>query len=192
MAYELSVDMPNFYNDPYVGKTQDTLFPFYSSLLQGNINDYYAPIGEYGGPELDNILNLTQRDMTKSLNENLARRKLNGGLGLDLVAKNIGDVSANLRWSDFLRAMEGRKSLLGLGTSGLSDVRNSALNNQGSRNQFNLGIAGLETDIGKFNIQSKMAQDAAEQQMWADIIGGVSGIVTDIAGYGMMSSAMKK
>jgi hypothetical protein len=89
----------------------------------------------------------------------------------DLISSAVGDASTKMRYADFERALTGKLNLLNIGSTGLSNVRNAALSNQGQRNQFNLGTAGLDYQ----NILLQQNQSNQESSMWSDILsGGIS------------------
>lgn len=187
------IDLPNWWEDPYVGKTQESLFPFYSDIMAGRPNEYYAPIGRWGGQELEDIIGLTRRDITGAVTEDLARRNISGGVGGDIIARTMADVTPKLRWQDYSRALTGRLNLLNIGRTGMENVRSAALSNQGQRNQFNLGRSelelrnlGLGLEADKFNILQDTAQNQAEAALWGDILGSGVSAATNIYGYNML------
>ena len=53
------VNVPDFQRDSLFDPTQDYLNEFSTNMLAGNLPDYFKPIGEYGGKELEGILNVT-------------------------------------------------------------------------------------------------------------------------------------
>ncbi len=171
---------PTFQADPYYQKSQDFAFPYYTDMLNGKINDYYAPIGQSGSAEFEKMLGLTTRDITNSTNENLVRRGMSrSGVGADVVSRAVGDASTKLRYEDYNRALTGKLNLLQVGSSGLNNVRSAALENQGQVNRFSLGAAGMDMD--KYLLTQK--QDAADAAMWGDILG--SGVSAASSIYGM-------
>jgi len=179
---ENQIQIPPFSTDPYVGKTQDQLFPFFSQIMAGNIPDYYKGIGEYGGPELEGLVNMTNRDVTNAVTEDLARRNVTGGLGTDVIARATADKGTQLRWNDFLRAMSGRQWLGSWGTTGMENVRSGALTNQGQINQYNLGKAGLDLNVA--NMEN--TQQAQENAMWSNILSSGVGTLGNLYGMNML------
>src|SRR4030043_271703 len=172
------MELPSYYQDPYYKQSQEFLFPFYSSLLEGKPNEYYAPIGEYGGKALEDIIGLSTRDITKSASESLLRSGLSrSGIATDVISKAVGDVSTKLRWDDYNRALQGRLNLLGVGSTGMSGVRSAGLQSQGLQNQFNLSVAGLESE--------------QEASMWGNILSSVIGTAGGIYGMGQLSDILK-
>lgn len=167
--------MPEFYEDPMFKGSQEKLFPFYSGILEGDVPDYYKPIGESGGKEFEDILGLTQRDVTRGVTEDFARRKVRGARGGDIIGRIMGDITKKMRWEDYSRAIKGRESLLGVGTKGLEGVRGAGLQIGGQKNQFNVWQAEMEAQ-----------KKAEENKMWANIIESVigGGVTTLLSAYG--------
>lgn len=160
------IALPEFQLDPYYGKTQEMLFPFYSDILAGKPSEYFAPIGEYGGKEFEDVLGMTTRDITQRGLETGARLKMRGprlGAG---IARAVGDISKQLRYEDYSRAMEGRKGLLTTGLTGMEGVRGAGLNLTGMRSQFELGKTGLAMNLA----QAEEAKKKAKADRWAKII----------------------
>ena len=107
------LSLPGYFQDPLVGKTQDQLYGFGSDLLAGRPGSYFGGIGESGGPELEALIAMNSRDINKSVLEQAAKT---GGRGGGFAAGNaIADMTTKLRYSDFMRAMEGRKFFLNTG-----------------------------------------------------------------------------
>jgi hypothetical protein len=170
-----------FYEDPYYQKSQDILFPFGSDLLKGgeSIPEYFRGIGEAGGPEFEAMLAKTTKDITTKVNEDLARRKVKGPLGAGLIAKQVSDTTAPLRYSDFLRSLEGKQTLMNTGLNTVSDVRNSALNWTQMKNNFNMGVAQTNYQADLYNKQLAAVRAAAPYTA----IG--TGINTAVSMYGI-------
>lgn len=178
---QINVDIPAFVTDPKYTDAQNVLFPFGTNMLAGNVPDYYKSIGEYGGAELSNILGSVSKDITKAVDENLVRRNISrSGVGAEAVAGAVGSKSAELRWNDYLRAMEGKKYLLATGLDTVSNVRNSALDYGNSQNSYNMQKAGLQFNIATGNAQLKAQEAARSAQMWSSII-GAAGTVAGFA-----------
>jgi len=181
---ELQIDLPSFYEDPYYKKTQDYLYPFGTNMLAGNVPDYYKPIGEWGGTELENLLGLTRRDVTNAVNENLTRRNISrGGLGASVIAKTMADTTTKARWDDYMRAIQGRQYLLGMGLNTVQGVGSSALNFMGQKNQFELNKAGLASDIEKYNAAIEAQRKAQQDAMWSQILSSAIGAAGTIGGF---------
>jgi hypothetical protein len=179
---------PAWKPDPYVQKVQDFSFPYYTDMLQGKIDPYYAAIGQTGSAEFEKMLGLTTRDITNSANENLVRRGMSrSGVAGDVISRAVGDASTKLRYEDFNRALTGKLNLLQIGSSGLSGVRSAALTNQEQMNDFNMGAAGF--DLKKYDLTQQ--QDAADAAMWGQILGSGVSAATGIYGTNMLSDALK-
>lgn len=173
-------DIPEFYTDPYFSTSQATLLPFYSDILKGDIPEFYRPLTEYGGRELEDILGLLKRDVSTSVYEDLARRKVRGVRGADIISRAMGDISTKTRWSDYMRALEGRQFLLGLGTKGLEGVRSAGLEYGGQKNIFDLKTYEME--------EAKKAEEAA---MWSDILSSTMQGGASMFGLHMLGKTLK-
>ncbi len=161
------VELPTWEQDPLYQSSQDILFPFASDLLKGIVPDYYKAIGETGSSEFENMLGLVNRDTSKAVNENLAKRGISrGGLGASIAAKSAADVNTKLRWSDFERALTGKQSLLNLGVNTMSGVRDSALNITGMKNNFNL--SNFDNSFKK--AETLDTQQAQTDAMWGELL----------------------
>lgn len=175
----------DYQTDPLYQSSQGTLSPFYTSMLKGDINSYYSPIGEIGGGQFENMLNMAVRDTTRGVNEGMASKGLaRSGLSAAALAPVIANTSGTLRYNDFLRALEGRKGFLNTATSGLEGVRSSALSNQQDINRIGY-------DVAKTNFSAEQEREAQEQAMWTSILSSGIGAVGNIAGMGMLGNIMK-
>lgn len=158
-----------FQPDPYVQKTQDFAYPYYTSLLEGKPNAYYGAIGESGGAEYQKMLNSLTRNASNAASESAVRRGMGrSGLVPAATAQATADMTSELGWNDYLRAMEGRKTLLSAGMQGLSDVGGKALQNQEMMNKYGY-------DVAETNYLGKIKQQSDENKMWSEIISGVGG-----------------
>jgi len=129
MAISINWNPPSWYEDAYYKPTQDYLLPYGQDLMEGRPKEYFAPIGEVGGPMFEDLVGKYTRDITKRTEESAIKRGVGrGGAVGSAVAQNVADVSSKMRWQDFLRAMEGRKGFLdvGRGIGGLRVWRSGA------------------------------------------------------------------
>ena len=166
------IPVPEFFEDPLVGETQEKLSGFGTDILAGKLPDFFSTLGKTGTPQFEEMLGLINRDTAKAVNENLARRKISrSGVGLSTIAKATSDVGVKMRWQDFLRAQGEKAGLLGTGLSTLEGVRSSALNLTGQRNKFSFGVADIQ---GK-NIELKQQKQAQEDAMWQQIMSSAVG-----------------
>lgn len=177
------VDIPAYYQSPEFMEYQEYMGGYGKDILAGDIPDYYAPIGEYGSPQFEDVLQMTQRDVGRSVMEAEALRGGRAGSTPAVMGRAIGDVSTKMRWQDYLNAITGRKFLMSTGTGMIGDVTGNYLREQQLRNQYNLSRAQLEMrqEAGAFKIGESRRQ--AEDAMIADIIG--SGLGTAGMLYGM-------
>uniref|UniRef100_A0A6M3KQH7 Uncharacterized protein n=1 Tax=viral metagenome TaxID=1070528 RepID=A0A6M3KQH7_9ZZZZ len=180
------ISLPDFYTDPYFNKSQASLSGLGEGLLTGDVPEAYRGIGEVGGSELERMLSLVSRDITKGVDESLARRNVSrGGIATSLTSKSIADASTKLRWSDFNRAMAGKQWLLGTGINTMSGVGSSALSYGGQKNQFGLNKAGMELQIAG----AKSQEEAAKNKMWADILSSTIGTIGSAIGMASMGKS---
>lgn len=168
----ISVNIPDFYTDPYFTKTQDYLYGFGTDILQGKLPDFYSGLGQTGSKQFQDMLALVNKNTATAVNENLVRRNISrGGVGLSTIAKQTAETSTTLNWQDYLRAMTEKGSLLTTGLSTVSGVGEKALSYGGQENQYNLSKAQLELQQAQANAQTKAQEDA----MWGQIISSAIG-----------------
>lgn len=187
------IDLPEFFQDEYYPKTQADLYGLSSGLLKGEVPDYYKPIGDIGGPELEELLSLLTRDVTKATEESAIRRNAGRGGSVDsAVSKNVGDIATKVRWEDFARALTGREMLLKLGIGTEEGVRTAGLTNQSQKNAFNLDVYDRQVDDR--NLRFGISQAAADRQnsMTSDIISNLMSAGGTMAGmyFGGPAGAM--
>lgn len=181
------ISLPGFWKDPYYNKTQDELYGFGSNLLKGEMPEYYRPIGESGGPELENLISMGSRDTSKAIMEHAAKVGNRGGV--TRLAPAIADVSTKLRYQDMERALKGRAGFLNLGTEMLGGVRGAGLYNQGQRNEYNLNKANFDMKQEMYQDE----QDAGDDGFWSDILSSGIGAAATIFGGplgGMLSAGV--
>lgn len=167
-------EFPDFYTDPNFEKSQDFLFPYGKGILEGDISDYYKPIGEYGGQEFEDILGLVQRDVTRGVTEDMARRKVRSLRGTNIISRTMGDITKKMRWDDYMKAVGGRKYLFGQGRGIVEGTRAAGLAIGGQKNVF-------ETK----RFEAEQAKETARNKMWSDIISSIIGTSGTIAGFAM-------
>jgi len=179
------VKLPDYTEDKYYESSQAPLQKTGLSLLQGKPNDYFKPIGEYGGQEFENVLGLLKRDVSKGVDEDLVRRGVGrGGIGATAKARAIGDISTKTRYADYERALSGRQNLLTTGADILGGVRSGALNREGIRNPFEISRTGLDMDRAK----GLDAHQAAQDKKMSDLIGGAVGLAAPFVMPGIGSA----
>ena len=155
------VKLPDYTEDKYYESAQSPLFKTGLGLLEGKPSPYYAPIGEMGGSQFEGMLGLLKRDVSKGIDEDLIRRGIGrGGIGATAKAKAIGDISTQMRYSDYERALQGRGNLLETGANIMSGVRGGALSREGMRNPFELQRTGLDMQKAGALDEFQAAQDA--------------------------------
>jgi hypothetical protein len=173
------IKMPEWYTDPLYTSSQDYLNTYGTNILEGKLPSFYSSLGQTGSDAFKSKLTQTNRDTATAVNENLVRRGISrSGVGLSTTAKQVANNSTNYNWADYLQAQTEKASLLNTGLNTLSGVRSSALTNQGSKNQFNLGVTGLE-------LQQAGAEDQAsanEGSMWSSLLSAGIGALGTVGG----------
>ena len=173
-------NLPDFPEDPYYGKAQETLYPFGKDLLAGDIPEYYKPIGEIGGQLFEDVLGLGRRDIETAGIESAARLGQRGGNVPAGISRNVADFTRKARFDDYIRALKGRGFLLGAGADITAGVGGRALTAQGqkagyeiSKGNLALGYAGLASEVGIGEAKAK-----------GEAIGsGISGLANIYANY---------
>lgn len=176
------IKAPDYWTDPNFQSNQDFGTNFFQNWLQGQIPSYWQAIGNpvgqtYGGNQLmGDYVTESTADMKKAAMEEAAARGTGRGgtLSGDWM-DSINNMSATLRYADYLRAMEGRQNLLGFGGAGFQDVRNAAFNNMGTRNAFNQQNYQTEINKQKYLDDYNSAQGARLGQSIGTIGGGLLG-----------------
>lgn len=170
------IKLPDFYEDPYYGKTQDLLYGLGSGLLEGNVPDYYSAIGESGSDEFEAVLQAAIGDVQKAGMESAARLGQRGGSVAESISENVGNLTAQLRYQDLLNAIAGKKYLLSTGINTTGGVRSSALDYMNLKNQFELAKVGLSMDLDRYS----HAYDLAESQQLADTVSSGIGSIANL------------
>ena len=175
---------PEYYEDPNYRQVQDFLKQYGMDLLGGKPNDYYGEIGSYGGAEFEKMLGLSNRDIQQSAAEAAARTgRGRGGSLPSVTAQMTADNTSKLRYADYLKAMEGRKSLLNTGVGITEGVRNTSQAEGGARNAFNMKSYDYTRRNELFDIDRGDQESAAFGDMLANLfnigtgaaVGGMTG-----------------
>ena len=162
---EDDVDIPEFKPNPRVSRIQDLLEGFGTEGLGGRFDEFFNVIGQFGSPELDDVIRRSNVGVTRGVEENLAKRGLGrGGIGVGRLAEELLGNETKLRLADFDRAIAGRQNLLSTALNTLSNVRGGAQAQQGAENQFALNATGLDLN-----------QRGQNLSFTGDIIGGLIG-----------------
>lgn len=180
-----SIARPEYFEDPDYREMQNFLKDFGKNILTGDIPEYYAPIGEIGGTELENVLQRTEASTTKGIMESLAKTgRARGGQVAASVAPALADTSATMRYNDYLRGLSGRQSLLGTGVGVTQGVR-SAGERQGTlRNAFNW--TDYEAQIGERDYQNE--EDAQLGQLLGTVASVGLGAATGGMSFGLQGA----
>jgi hypothetical protein len=148
LSGDIGIDMPSYVSSPYYKESQDVLSGLGKNILSGNVPEYFRGIGEAGGIDFQNMLNLTNRDVARGVNEDIVRRGVSrGGVGTSAIAKAISDSSIKARFEDYSRSMEGRKALLGAGIDIMGGTRSAGLTETNMQNLFGLDTAKMGIGI---------------------------------------------
>ena len=175
-------NLPSFYTDQYYTGAQETLDPLGKNILAGEIPDYYSGIGKSNSEEFQNMLAMINRDVKTGVTESNARMGVRGGRGGEAVAKAVGDVGTKMRYSDYLRSLEGKEFLFGQGRGITEGVRSAGLSYGGQQNQFNLNTAQMEMQQEQYEDQMKQEEDKA----WMEMLSAGIGAAGNIAGMAFM------
>jgi len=174
------VNFPEFFEDPIFADLQNFMQGLGKDILGGNIPEYYAPIGERGGKEFQDVLGMGIRDIQESaINTAAITGRGRGGSLPGTVSKAVGDFTKEMSFADFLRAMQGREFLFGQGRGITENTRNAAFNNQGARNNFNIAGANFDFNkagyLDKFDIFQDEQQGEAISNVLSSVGGGIIG-----------------
>ncbi len=165
------MEIPEYYEDPDYRETQDYLKEFGMDITKGDIPDYYKGIGESGGEEFENMLGLTNRDITQSTSEALAKSgRARGGQLAASSAQAIGDSSVKARYEDYNRAMTGKQNLLTTGI-GVTESARSAGQTEGSNvNAHNMGAYNAAITERNYQAIEQEKADAATGSMIGTVV----------------------
>lgn len=183
-------DVPDWQDDPLYGKTQSNLYDFGSNLLAGKPNDYYKSIGETGGDAFEDMIRMSNRDIEQSGLNMAAKTGAPGGAVLSATSKATADNTTKLRWADFLRANEGKATLLGAGLDTVGGVRDSSLNYMGAKNNYALGKSELESGQASKQAELDANNKARKSSMWSNILSSAVGAASNLYGMSTMSKAL--
>lgn len=185
------IELPPFFEDEFYKPSQDLLFGMGKDFLGGNIPDYYAPIGEIGGANFESFLGNVLRD-TQDATEGsaIARNVGRAGATTSAVAKAVGDTSAQYRWADNVRALEGRSKFLGFGGDAVTGVRSASLTNQEQKNNYSIRKALAEYGIAS-DVNSGQADiDSQAGSFMDNLLGGAGDLFGNFMDGGYDNSKM--
>lgn len=174
---------PAYQEDPNYRTTQDFLQKYGMNLMEGNPNSYYGEVGNFGGPEFEKMLSLSNRDIQQSAAEAAASSgRGRGGFLPSITAQSVADNSSRLRFQDYLKAMQGRQWLFGEGRGITEGVRNTGQAEGLYRNNFNMKGYDYQRENELFNIGRKDQAAGARGDMIGNLfqmgVGAVAGGVT--------------
>lgn len=170
------LNIPEFYEDPYYGSSQQSLSTFGTEALAGKLPSYYSAIGETQSPEYRAMLNLTNRNTAQAVNNALARQGIGrSGVGVGITSRAVADNTAKLNYSDYTRALQGKQNILSSALGSIGQVQSGALTFQGQKNQYNMQKAQAE-------YQAKAAEEAASGGMWSSLLSAGIGALGTVGG----------
>lgn len=139
---------PDYYEDPSFRSTQDYLQKYAETGLQGDLPDWYKQIGEAAPDgQLSGLIGgLTSDIISKASERDALRGTGRGGALSSDVMQALGNQSAQLRYNDWLRAMEGRLNIFNtlLGTE--EGVRGAGFENMAAKNNYQQWKYNTELD----------------------------------------------
>jgi hypothetical protein len=163
---------PDYREDPDYIETQAYLKNFGMNTLKGEIDPYYRAIGETGSKEFEGMLKNTNRDITRSTTEALAKGgRARGGQLAASTAQAIGDSSVQARYEDYARSLEGKRFLMNEGVNAVTGVRDAAMGENQNQNAFALDKYGHEVNQYEYEQQRLDDEAAARGEMYGSIAG---------------------
>lgn len=164
---------------------QNYLQDYGINLLEGRPNDYYSPIGEIGGSQFENYLQAMKGDVMTSALESSAAAGRAGGRAVDVAAQTTGKLSSEARYADYLRALEGRKFLMGQGRGITEGVRNTGQKEGQLTNAYNLDRAGLDLNMFKYMNEQDQEQSLLSGANMGSLVNmGIQGVQGYMGGGG--------
>lgn len=183
-------DVAPYYEDPNFNSVQTFLKDYFQNILQGNIPDYYRAIGEPASSGLmgDYVSEATKDIFAKDLEARAMTGRGRTGISSGALER-AGNISGVLRYNDYLRAMQGREDLLGLGYSGESGVRDAAAWNQNQKNAYQLGK--WQADMATYQSNEQQRKEGQQSLMngFMSMAGGVKGMFGGDGSVGGISSS---
>ena len=171
-------EIPTFEEDPDYRETQDLLKKLGIDILGGDIPDYYSGIGETGSPEFENLLSLMKGDVQSSVESAAAATGRTGGVVASQTAEKVGKLSTEARFEDYVRALQGKESLLNKGVGITESVRGAGQTQQAQENQFSLSAAGLDLEK-RLGLDLQDAQQGEALGKLAEVgLGAAAGFIT--------------
>lgn len=169
--------IPTFEEDPDFRETQDFLKKLGIDILEGDIPDFFAGIGETGGPELENLISLLSGDIAGAAESAGAATGRKGAIP-SIVAKETGRISTQLRFEDFQRALKGKEFLFKEGRGITEGVRGAGQTQQAQVNEFLLRAAGLDFKKRAALDEQDIAEGEAMGKLLETGLGAAAGFVT--------------
>jgi len=183
-----TVATPSWQTDPIYSDLQGFLQGYGKDMMQGNIPDWFKAIGEPAPQVTGNYITEAMKPYLEASQEDRAAR----GVGRSPMDANtmagLGNMSATLQFQDYLRAMQGREDLLGLGTGITQNTRDTANQNQVNQNLFNQWKWSGDTSNARYEDQNRQARQANQTSVFGTLGSLAGGALTGIAGMPGLSA----
>jgi hypothetical protein len=180
------INLPSGVEDPYYLKSQNPLYKEGINLTSGNVPDFLKSLVDPNSAEFTAVKDLTNRDISRAVNENLVRRNISrGGVGLSTIAQAISDSSTKLNYQNFQQINSNKKNLYDTGLDVLSGVRSASLSKTGMNNSYTLGSRQLAIQEQKLADEEQAAKD----NQWSQILSSVIGAASMVYGGGIGAAA---
>lgn len=176
------INLPKFVTDPLYTSSQGELDKLGTGLLSGNAPDYYKPIGDFGSPQFEAMLNAVKGQIMQGSQESSAISGT-GRSGVATTAANnsLNSILPQLTYQDYLRAVQGRGALLDTGINVEGGVRGAAQQQGLNESNFNQTLFQDEmSKAGAIDSYKKSAASASGQmfgEIGGGILGGVGGFI---------------
>lgn len=174
------IALPKFVTDPLYTSSQSGLNELGTGLIEGNIPDYYKPIGDFNSPQFQAMLNSVKGQvMQQSQEANAIAGTGRSGVGITASNNALNQILPQLSYADYTRALQGRGALLETGINTQQGVRESARQHGMDETNFNqtlfqdqTGLAGL-IDAYKKDASSSIGKTFGT--IGGGLLGGVAG-----------------
>ncbi len=171
-------ELPEFEEDKDYRETQDFLKTLGIDILSGDIPEYYSAIGESGSKEFEDYLGLLKGDVQSSVEASAAATGRTGGVVASQTAEKVGKLSTEARFNDYMRALQGKQSLLNTGKSITEGVRGAGQHQQAQKNEFGLKRSSLDLSKRLGLDEQDAAQGDALGKMLEMGLGAAAGYAT--------------
>lgn len=172
-------------------ETQSYLKELGYDLLEGDIPDYYKPIGETGGPEFEAVVDRGITDISRSIWDDIAAKGISrGGVGTTAIGQSVAPFVQNMRMQDWTRAMNSRAGFFDTGVGITENARTSALNMTNMQNTWNLNRFNSLLGRGQADTNLQATQASNRSSMWGEMASSAMGAAGTY--FGMKASSDKR